>query len=651
MIKMVLTNFKALVKPKEFVDLTYYSGGITFIYMLLMTVFTTLLCVLIPYSYKAPQYADTIVTYVKKVLPEFQYANSEFNLLDKEEQYITGEDWIVYYKTDVDYISTSVSDGNAYIAKQFSQHQLQEMLNKELVVIVSESNMIVIQNGAITSEGRISEIFNTFNVGYLDYDQLQQKMPGWIRTITRYGCIITIISYMLSLFLGGIGFGIFAAIVNLIVGSRYPFKHLFKLAIYVQIPFNLAYQICVFVMFKSSLSPICLVLYAMLFVYIILALVQKKKKDGAYGMKFGNTSWKSNNNYGGFNNGGYNDQNNNYGGFNNGGYNDQNNNYGGNYGGNYNARQYDAMGGSNTGYQTNTYGMNPNGNFESNSFGTNPNAGYQANSYGMNQNGAPTFQTPVYKPGETGQLRPNSGYNPNPAFSASNQETQAVNQYLTPAMMNARSEETKEKDELVERAQHDVYQRNTKVYDKEQLNQMQAKPVARELNATRDFAQSEQYAAQNRVWKPKVEEEKIMVDEPKFTSQKWQPQAEFDYKGEKEKWNENMKKWDFNQKTTFQQEWNPQKATAKDDDIFGQKNEWQSNQMVWKSDSVNSTPLPSQPATSQQVSNFAPLPQVPAQQTLNSQEEQSKPDERTSESFQWKQTPVWGVKDDSLDEF
>lgn len=567
MITMFLTNFKALVKPKEFVNLAYRRVGKMVGYTFLTILLVFLLCTVLPMQIEKVNVVTDLTDIMDSSIPEFELQeNGKLTIDDGKHFSIVAEGKFVWYDTSVTHLSID-EKSEEFVGNYITDQEALQTENCNQLMFFSQDNLVNFQNGKWT-EFSWADLMRGLNITSFSKADLYEHIPGWYQFILTVGYVFIYLGDLINVFFMGLIWGLVGLIMNAILKGYYSYGYLYRMAVYIQLPMLAVRQLLL------NLSPlnggsVAWICRGFIVLYVCVALFHKINTDGPFKAK--KLEYR-----------------------------------------------YTPDGPVLGEFDTDFNSVDPNGYTQTTSNGYNPSLsfnvnGYQANSYNANAynanangyqaNANPVYnqppvynQAPVYNPNAEQQQHTNTSYNPNPAYS-SNQSFQQ------PA--------------------ENTYQPNNRMYSKEELNQMHAKPETKEEKNTPEFAQDPSFAAQTPVWKPQTPENTGMLDEPAFTSQEWKPQAQFDYRGEKQKWNETAPKWNTNQKTSFSQEWNPQKPAKKEDDLFlNGQNEWKSETQVWNgrvsADKSNPTMNHAANQTAQQNPN------------------------------QWNQSPVWGKKDDGL---
>lgn len=231
------------------------------------------------------------------------------------------------------------------------------------------------------------------------------------------------------------------------------------------------------------------------------------------------------------------------------------------------------------------------GTFDNDNF---PNNNYPNNGFSNDAHSGQSF-APL---GGNQPLRQNTGYNPNPAYSANQPQNPGQGQYgavYQPQQVH----------------QNTGYNPNPAYSANAQTGTYQ-EPQEPQYGRP-DLAQDKSFAAQTPVWKQPETKGHGGLGEQAYTSQEWRPQAHTDYAAEKKKWNEASQKWNPDMQPAFTQEWNPQRPNKPEDDLFsGGANVWE-QQQKWRGTSDKSNPTMG---------------------TGNS-----------AANEQWNQSPVWGKKE------
>lgn len=570
MIKMFLNNFKALVKPAEFVDLTYERGWLKNLYAILMCIIIGFCLIFLPSGRIANDLSKSVNEWIEPNVPDFTFerqqltVNTElpfiFELNDADsnvQQSLDYKNVLIFADTRIPNFEYMNQGSKYYFAKYLTDKQIDEINGYRLNgFMFSQGNMIQIKDGQVYLLS-YAELCDELGKPFIMFskDSLMQEIPYWMSIIVHIIALFSILGLILGLYFFSIFWAIIGKIVNAIVGTDYTFGQLYGIVLFIRIPmYVFKYSFSLFLSDMGTNKTLTWICRIFMLVYLILALKLKGKqqysfKDVAYSpdgsMSYYTTTSMNNNNDDLFS-----------------------------------SKPF--------------YPMDDDLNFDSNN-----NMNSDNNNNGFNQ-GPKYSPGAVYKPEE--HTTKNTGYNPNPAYGENNN----LNSQQDPLYSTS-----------------NVYQPNTNTYSVEDLNSMHAGSEGKRLNTERkDLAQDSSYADKTLVWKPKTPETDKAILQKAYSSQEWDPQAQTDYKGEKEKWNQASAKWDFDQKKNFNQQWNPQKTTE-----TASQNNNQFSQNVWK-----------------------------APQNTNNSTEDLFQEDKASRGYnansmnnvqqEWNQTPVWGKKNE-----
>lgn len=655
MISMLLHNIKALVWPKEFINLAYRKVWMTVVYVLIMSFITSVL-----FSVQFTNGINNLFKYYYKIIEEhvsdFTYDNGVLSVNDDETTTVFLEDGsVLVFVTSLEKFSEDIRDKECFIhyldKKQYNQAingvLRAYMFSKTKCVIITGENYQIFTYSELFKQGKNASIMQ-----HLTKQELQEVYE--LPTFQLYIIFVLFfaVGFLIQPFKSALLVGLIMKIVNSFVSGKYSYGYMYRSALFIMVPYNLIFYLglggfynkLVNILITLSSDPmqgtvnamdhILSTLFLMLkiscvlyFVYPIAAVLHKVWSEGP----FRNSQSELNDIR--YMPGGYA-----VGNFDDGG-NDmfsskpfdpipptpqapdnqpkQNTGYNPNP-----AYSATSQPNQNMGYTPNPVysmnnqpsqntGYNPNpaysgGNQPKQNTGYNPNPAYsaanQSNTYaGYNQ-------TPVYHP-EANQ-HTNTGYNPNPAYSST---SQPINNMYSPEP----EEEMDDDNEYTDRsdlAQDNAYaekglvwkkqeQRNSRKPGQQAYTSQQWRPQA----YTDMQAERKKWSEINQTWNP---------NQKSNFNQEWRPQAQTDMQSEMDKWNASNQKWNADKKVSFNQEWNPQKADNKEDPFGGVKQDWQKNQ-TWKGVKDTSNP------------------------TMGNGTSQT-----DGQNSQWNRTPVWGKKDD-----
>jgi len=390
---ILVNNFKALVKPKEFVNLTDKGNGVTFLYTFIMSLLIMIVCCVVPTQVKLSDFNEEIVAGFEKYCPDFKLTEGKLTIRDEAEKFISADDTaVIYYNTDAPYLSMSPSSED-YLGYYLTEDQVDTLSNAETGFVISESNLFTLQYGRVDTELLWKDIQPLTGMSFIDRNYIKEKLPDLIQLIMNIYYVIVVIGAISGLYFFSLIWGLIGMLINGAVGIGYPYGHLYKMILYIQIPVMLIRQICNNVLSINASGIVTWGCRLILCLYIYFALSSKMKSDGTYRMMntfMPNTTvgdyGSFNNNFGDYNNsnqvGGYNTNQSNEYGMN------QQNGFGMNQQNNYGMNQQNGFEMN----QQNNYGMNQQNGFgmnQQNNYGMNQQNGFgmnQQNNYGMNQN-------------------------------------------------------------------------------------------------------------------------------------------------------------------------------------------------------------------------------------------------------------------------
>lgn len=648
MISMLFQNIKALVWPKEFINLAYRKIGLTIGYVIIMSVLTSVLF-LVPINTAFTEFIDYFYGMMEEYVPDFTYDNGELCVNDdKKETRFTDNGTMIMYLTSLETFSEDMRDKECFI-HYLDEKEYNQAINGVLQAYMFSRTSCIIINGNQYQIYEYKELLSNRNAQSVDHISKQDVENAYnmgLPIIKMYFAVVFVISILIQPFWNALFMGLIMKFINFLAKGRYSYGYMYRSALFIQVPYSMILYPSIGVLFKvifksimtmseqglqAGLNPISVLLKiagVLYFVYPIAAVIHKVSSDGPYrspqsGLK--DVKYMP---------GGYA-----VGNFEDGG-NDM-----------FSSKPFDPIPPTpqtsgnqpkqNTGYnpnpaysatsQTNpnmgytpnpvyrgdsqpnqNTGYNPNpayseGNQPKQNTGYNPNPAYsavnQSNTYGGYN------QTPVYHP-EANQHTTNTGYNPNPAYSVA---SQPINNVYSPEPEEETEDDIKYSDRS-DLAQDNAYAEKGLVWKKQE--QRDSRKPGQQAYTSQQWrpqaytdmqAERKKWSEINQTWNP---------NQKSNFNQEWRPQAQTDMQSEMNKWNESNQKWNADKKISFNQEWNPQKADNKEDPFGVEKQDWQKNQ-TWKGIKDTSNP------------------------TLGKGTNQT-----DGSNSQWNQTPVWGKKDD-----
>lgn len=288
---LFVNNLKAYGIPREFINLARRNALPSFVYLILMTILTTILCFVIPFNGELNEIKEVVVTGADKYLPEFEFTKGELKVADNKEfdlmkeNNLNYDDIMVIANTSVDYFQMT-GDKKDSITNYMTDAQIDKFSTGQgAAVFLAKKNFVTISRGQVQMFNYSQFLQNTnINVVRIDKAEFIAKIPTWWTTCELAIGAGVVVLMIINLFFMSLIYTFVAKIVDSIVRCHVPFGKMYRAVMFIYMPWR-AIMLLVTTLLPGFAGVSTFISFVFMLTYIILTLVSFGKKEGMYSEK------------------------------------------------------------------------------------------------------------------------------------------------------------------------------------------------------------------------------------------------------------------------------------------------------------------------------------------------------------------------------
>lgn len=276
----LLENLKAVVIPKKFVDLGIYRRKSMVIYGFAVTFLIVLLCNIIPMQMELSTICPEIESVIEQLVPEFSIQGQKLTIDKNKPNMFQGPDYLIYYNTGIEKF-TLRENSNDYVFRNIPKGVYDQVeLGTMRILVISSQNLYLFEKGKI-QELTIKELSNLMRINGQTFDKkaLIKKVPDWMQLGYYFAYAFIYIGAVLSLFVLSSLYGIIGNFVNSMTDLRLSMSMTYATVVYIRIIVIAVKHILGVLKLDEHATIIG---FGLTIIYMILAFVFKKQKDGIF---------------------------------------------------------------------------------------------------------------------------------------------------------------------------------------------------------------------------------------------------------------------------------------------------------------------------------------------------------------------------------